>query len=95
MEIEGKPTRQYFTINQPSNRLTHSLILKKERITNFKRPKAIGKISALFEFLETGQLKSVFLNAQDERDQVILEKSLYLLLGPQKFNFFKRLLRRG
>ena len=55
--------------------------------------KAKEKISALFEFTQTGRLKAIFLNAENEGDQKILEQGLFVLLKPKKFSSLKRLFR--
>ena len=55
--------------------------------------KAKGKITALFEFSQSGNLKSVFLNAETEHDEAILQRGLSHLLKPEKFSSLKRLFR--
>lgn len=50
--------------------------------------RAKERISALFEFTQTGRLKAIFLNAGSESDQKVLEKGLRHLLKP---SFFDRL----
>ena len=53
--------------------------------------KSCEKISALFEFSKTGRLKAIYLNAEGDGDQKVLEKGLTDLLKPQKFSLLKRL----
>ncbi len=51
--------------------------------------KARNRITALFEFSQTARLKGVFLNAENEEDQVVLEKALSHLLKPEKLRFVR------
>jgi len=55
--------------------------------------KAKGRITALFEFNQSGDLKAFFLNAENEQDQKVLQRGLSDLLKPQKFTLLKRLFR--
>ena len=57
--------------------------------------KSSEKITALFEFNDYGHLKGVFLNADNERDQRILEKGLTDLLKAQKLSLLKKLFKKG
>jgi len=56
--------------------------------------KARGRVTALFEFSQSGNLKSIFLNAETEHDEAILQHGLSNLLKPDKFSLLKRLFRR-
>jgi hypothetical protein len=56
--------------------------------------KAQKRIMAIFEFGRIGYLKSIFLNAETQEDQRILQKGLLNLLKPQKFNSIRKLFRR-
>jgi hypothetical protein len=56
--------------------------------------KANEKISVLLEFSQAGNLKGIFLNANTEYDQIILQRGLSDLLKPEKFSLLKRLFRR-
>jgi len=53
--------------------------------------KAKSKITAVFEFSQSGNLKAVFLNAENEHDQQVLQKGLSNLLKPQRFEWVRRL----
>lgn len=53
--------------------------------------KTTGKISALFEFNLMGNLKGIFLSAESEYDQTVLQKSLSNLLKSEKMGLVKRL----
>jgi len=53
--------------------------------------KTNGKISILFEFTKTGRLKAIFLNAENDRDQALLEKCLDRLIRPNQFGTLNRL----
>jgi hypothetical protein len=55
--------------------------------------RASEKISAVFEFSKTGMLRAIFLNAENENDQKVLEQGLFVLLKPDKFTSLKRLFR--
>ncbi len=57
------------------------------------KSKAKAKITALFEFSSMGTLKGIFLNAEDEQDQAVLEKGLSRLFRPNYFHLLKRLFR--
>jgi hypothetical protein len=56
--------------------------------------KAKGKITALFEFYSTSALKGIFLGAESEEDQKILETGLRRILKPSHFEWLKRLFQR-
>ena len=49
------------------------------------------KISAVFEFTNTGRLKAVYLNARSVQDQDVLEKGLDRIINPTHLSWFKRL----
>jgi hypothetical protein len=51
------------------------------------------KLSVCFEFTETGYLKAIFLNAENEKDQETLESALDSLLNPRHFNWIRRLFK--
>ena len=53
--------------------------------------RAKGRITALFEFSQSGNLKSVFLNAETEHDEAILQRGLSRLLKPERMGLIKRL----
>ena len=53
--------------------------------------KAKGKITVLFEFSQSGNLKSVLLNAETEHDEAVLQRGLSGLLQPEKMTLLKRL----
>jgi hypothetical protein len=55
--------------------------------------KANEKISVLLEFSQAGNLKGIFLNANTEHDQIILQKGLSRLLKHEKFSLVKRIFR--
>lgn len=55
--------------------------------------KTKGKITAVFEFDQTGRLKAIFLNAENESDQKVLERGLFVLLKPEKFSSLRKLFR--
>jgi hypothetical protein len=52
------------------------------------------KISAVFEFTATGRLKAVYLNAQNEEDQDVLERGLNRIINPSHLGWFKRLFKK-
>jgi len=52
------------------------------------------KLTAQFEFTETGYLKAILLNAGNEKDQATLEKALNRLFKTDHFHWIKRLLGR-
>ena len=56
--------------------------------------KAKARISAVFEFSPNGNLRAVFLNAENENDQEVLQRGLSHLLKSEKFNLLRRLFRR-
>ncbi len=53
-----------------------------------------NKLTAQFEFTESGYLKAIFLNAGSEKDQAMLEKALNRLLNPDHFRWIRRLFRK-
>jgi len=53
--------------------------------------KAKGRITALFEFNQSGDLKAFFLNAENENDEAILLSGLSNLLRPEKMGLVRRL----
>jgi len=53
--------------------------------------KGKGRITALFEFNQSGDLKTIFLNAESEQDQKVLQRGLSDLLKPQRFEWIRRL----
>ena len=58
---------------------------------SIKVKKASNRITALFEFTSTGGLKAVFLNAENEHDELILQHGLSHLLKVEKMGLIKRL----
>lgn len=52
------------------------------------------KLSAQFEFTETGYLKAILLNAGSEKDQKTLEKALDRLINPNRMSWVRRLFTR-
>ena len=52
------------------------------------------KLSAQFEFTETGYLKAILLSAGSEKDQATLEKALDRLLNPKHFGWIRKLFKR-
>jgi hypothetical protein len=57
--------------------------------------KTKGEISAVFKFSRSGFLKMIYLNAETQEDQKILQRGLFALLKPQKFNLIKKLFKRS
>jgi len=55
--------------------------------------KTNGKLSILFEFTKTGRLKAIFLNAENDRDQALLERCLDRLIRPNQFSWLNKLLQ--
>lgn len=53
--------------------------------------KAKQNISAVFEFNNIGNLKTIFLNAENENDQKILEKALRQIFKPYFFDRLREL----
>ena len=53
--------------------------------------KAKNRVTAVFEFSPNGNLKAVFLNAENENDQEVLQRGLSDLLKPQRFEWIRRL----
>lgn len=49
------------------------------------------KLSVVFKFSQTGRLKAIFLNAETDRDQAILEKALDRLIKTTHFSWLRRL----
>jgi len=56
--------------------------------------KTQGKISVVFEFNVNGNLKAIFFNAETDRDQAILERSLNRIIKPSQFEWLRRLFRK-
>ena len=56
--------------------------------------KSSAKITVLLEFSETGYLKSVFLNSENDGDQETLECALSRLIKPGHFAWVRRLFRK-
>ena len=52
------------------------------------------KLSIQFQFTETGYLKAILLNAENEKDQETLENALDSLLNPRHFNWIRRLFKK-
>ena len=52
------------------------------------------KLSVVFEFTETGYLKAVLLNAEREKDEVTLERSLERLFKPDQCHWIKKLFKK-
>jgi len=48
------------------------------------------ELSAQFIFTEGGDLKTIFLNAGSEKDQIVLEKALNRLFKPDHLGWIKR-----
>lgn len=53
------------------------------------------KLSAQFEFTETGYLKAILLSAGSEKDQETLERALDRLFKSSHFRWIKRLFKKG
>ena len=53
--------------------------------------KAKEKITAVFEFNESGRLKGVFMNAATEHDQAVLRRGLRALLRPERLTWIRKL----
>jgi hypothetical protein len=51
-----------------------------------------SKLSAIFEFTETGFLKAILLNAPNDEGQKVIEKALDRVLNPP--SWMRRLFRR-
>lgn len=50
-----------------------------------------NKLTAQFEFTETGDLRAIYLNAGTDAKQVILEQALSQLLKHEPDNLFTRI----
>lgn len=61
----------------------------------FSPEKARDPISATFEFSPSGRLRAIYLNANSERDQVIVQKGLRQLFRPGWFGKLKGMVKRG
>lgn len=59
---------------------------------NTNKPSA--KITAQLEFTETGYLKAIYLNAENNGAQETLERALNRLIKPGHFSWVRRLLSR-
>ena len=57
------------------------------------RQAANETITATFQFNRYGQPLSVFLNAENENDQAVLQRALDRLLRPQNISWLNRILR--
>lgn len=53
------------------------------------------KLSAQFEFTDTGYLKAILLNAGSEKDQATIEHALDRLFKPDHCRWIKRLFKKG
>lgn len=54
-----------------------------------------NKLTAQFEFTESGYLKAILLNAGSAAHQATLEKALNRLFKPDHLSWIKQLLGRG
>ncbi len=63
----------------------------KNFLNNLDPVKTKEKVTAVFEFNQTGNLVSVFLNAENERDQLVLERGIERLVKPSHLSWMKRL----
>jgi hypothetical protein len=52
------------------------------------------KLSAQFEFTETGYLKAILLNAESDEKQATLERALDRLLKPDSYGWIKRIFKK-
>ncbi len=52
------------------------------------------KISAVFEFSRHGNLKAIFLNADNDWDHLILERCLKKLVNPNHSSWLRKLIRK-
>jgi len=50
-----------------------------------------NKLTARFEFTETGDLRAIYLNAGNDDEQAVLEQALSRLLKPEPDNLFTRI----
>lgn len=57
--------------------------------------RAQRSISAVFQFNQVGEVKRVYLNAENDLDQKVLEKGLQKLIKPWWFQKFLKRLRHG
>jgi len=53
--------------------------------------KAKSEITAVFQFNPIGDLKAIFLNAENEHDEAVLQRGLSNLLRPGKMGLVRRL----
>ena len=53
-----------------------------------------AKISVTMEFTSTGYLQSILLNAQNDGDEMVLDRALNRLLKPGHFAWVRRLFKR-
>ncbi|MFH1147470.1 MAG: hypothetical protein V1736_07160 [Pseudomonadota bacterium] len=60
-----------------------------------KTKPARAKITAILEFTPSGYLKTVFLNAETEQDEAVLERAVSRLINPSHFGWLRRLFWRG
>ena len=59
-----------------------------------RRRGSSAKITANLEFSETGYLKTILLNAENDCDQEILERALTRIMNPGHLGWIRRLFRR-
>jgi hypothetical protein len=52
------------------------------------------KLTAIFEFTETGLLKAILLNAPNEEGEKILQRALDRLLNPTHWGWIRKLFKR-
>lgn len=55
--------------------------------------KAKETIAAVFEFDQSGYLKTVFLNSKNDRDEIILKRGIERLTKPHHFGWLRGLFR--
>ncbi len=56
-------------------------------------PKARETISAVFEFTLTGRFTKIFLNSENEKDQLVLQRSVESLVKPSNLSWVRGLFR--
>jgi hypothetical protein len=56
-------------------------------------PQAKEKISAVFEFTLTRRLVKVFLNSENDQDQLVLQRGIERLVRPSYLSWIRRLFR--
>ena len=67
--------------------------VRKTLLKNLHPVKAQGEIRAVLEFNPNGDLKNIFLNSQDDRDQFILQRGIERLIRPYHFGWVRRFFR--